>query len=88
LSQRHQEPEDQKEQAQCKRDMRPDQKMHRSRAAYSEPTAEHEDQLPNERIKVPHAFRIGGQVLIKMPGDEIKQQRSDHHAVPISKHEP
>src|SRR5713226_1748687 len=49
---------------------------------------EHEQQLPGQRIEGPEAVRIGRQVQIVLPGDDIEQHRQRQHDVGSPLHHP
>ena len=64
------------------------QEMQRIGAAQCQPRAQHEKQLPRERVEIPNPRRIGGQVPAELAGCEIEQYRSQHAPVPVPEHQP
>ncbi|GCC48153.1 hypothetical protein chiPu_0032338, partial [Chiloscyllium punctatum] len=57
-------------------------------AAEREPAAEHEQELPAERVEVPCAGRIGRQVPAEMACGEIEQERGCQRQIELPQHCP
>ncbi len=51
-------------------------------------SSENKEQLPGKRIEVPNARRIGGKIPAVMASCQIQADRSDHHRIAPSQHEP
>ena len=57
-------------------------------AAHRAPGAEHEQHLPGERVEIPGAGGIGGQVPAHLARDQPQHDRDDHGEIGLAQHEP
>ena len=72
----------------AEQDARRQEWSHASGAAQRTPGAEHEQQLPGERIEEPDAVRISRQIEIELPGERVERHRQPQREIWLALHQP